>query len=277
MQQMACLALERVQGYNGHHPSLGASTGLDQHAIIIPTYNERENIRLLVEAITDLTLDSRIIIVDDNSPDGTGELADELAVEVPGVHVLHRPGKLGLGTAHIAGMKAALAAGMAYILTMDADFSHHPRYLPDLLTALERFDLVIGSRYAPGGGTLYCTAPRKALSRGANLFARAVLSLHAGDATAGFRGYRRAVLESIALDEIVSNGYSFLIEMLYRCQRRGWSIGEVPIIFENRQRGASKISRSEIVRAMQTVVRLGWERMGGRDGTLPLASRGEEL
>jgi dolichol-phosphate mannosyltransferase len=158
---------------------------------------------------------------------------------------------------------------------MDADFSHHPRYVPDVLAALERFDVVIGSRYVPGGGTLYCTAPRKALSRGANLFARTVLSLQAGDTTAGFRGYRRVVLESIALDEIVSNGYSFLIEMLYRCQRAGWSVGEVPIVFENRQRGASKISRSEILRAQQTVLRLGWERVGGRFGTIRAISTGE--
>jgi dolichol-phosphate mannosyltransferase len=248
---------------------------LDSHAVVIPTYNERENISLLVEGILDLGLNSQIIIVDDNSPDGTGELADELAAQHPGVRVIHRPGKLGLGTAHITGMKAALEGGMASILTMDADFSHHPRHIADMLAALERFDVVIGSRYVPGGGTLYCTAPRKALSRGANLFARAVLSLHAGDATAGFRAYRRAVLESIALDEIVSNGYSFLIEMLYRCQRQGWRVGEVPIVFENRQRGASKISKTEILKAMQTVVRLGWERVGGRVRTVPLISERE--
>jgi len=242
---------------------------LDRHAVIIPTYNERENLGLLVEGILSLELDTQVIIVDDNSPDGTGELADELAAQHPGIRALHRPGKMGLGTAHIAGMKAALDAGMSYVLTMDADFSHHPRYIPSLLVGLEYLDVVIGSRYVPGGDTLYCTAPRKALSRGANLFARTVLSLHAGDATAGFRGYRRAVLESIGLDEIVSNGYSFLIEMLYRCQRQGWRIGEVPIVFENRQRGASKISKSEIGRAMQTVVRLGWERFGGRRSSQP--------
>ena len=244
---------------------------MSTHAIIIPTYNERENILLLVEKVVDLGLDSQVIIVDDNSPDGTGQLADQLAAEHAGVSVIHRSGKLGLGTAHIAGMKAALASGAANILTMDADFSHHPHFIPDLLAALERFDLVIGSRYVPGGGTRYCTAPRKALSRGANLVARTVLSLGAGDATAGFRGYRREVLESIALDEIVSNGYSFLIEMLYRCQRRGWSVGEVPIIFENRQRGASKISRTEILRAMQTVLLLGGERFKPRAAPSPPA------
>jgi glycosyltransferase involved in cell wall biosynthesis len=244
---------------------------LNSHAVIIPTYNERENIGLLVGDIVELGLDSQVIIVDDNSPDGTGELADELANQYAGITVIHRPGKMGLGTAHIAGMKAALDKGVAQILTMDADFSHHPRYIPDVLAALERFDLVIGSRYLPGGGTLYCTAPRRALSRGANLFARTVLSLRAGDTTAGFRGYRRAVLASIALDEIVSNGYSFLIEMLYRCQRKGWRVGEVPIIFENRQRGASKISKTEIFKAMQTVVRLGGERFANRLSTVPPA------
>jgi dolichol-phosphate mannosyltransferase len=248
-------------------PSWRTARRLSRHAIIIPTYNERENIAPLVEQIVNLGIDSHVVIVDDNSPDGTGRLADELAAQHDGVDVIHRAGKLGLGTAHIAGMKAALDQGMDAILTMDADFSHHPRYIPDLLAALDRFHVVIGSRYVPGGGTRYCTLPRKALSHGANLFARTVLSLGAGDATAGFRGYRREVLESIALDDIVSNGYSFLIELLYRCQRQGWSVGEVPIIFENRQRGASKISRAEILRAMQTVVRLGGERIGPKPAT----------
>jgi glycosyltransferase involved in cell wall biosynthesis len=244
-------------------PTNEGEAGLETHTLIIPTYNERENIRPLVEGIVGLHLGSRIIVVDDNSPDGTGRLADELATTYPCLTVLHRPGKLGLGTAHIAGMKAALAGGTDHVLTMDADFSHHPCYLPGLLAALARYDVVVGSRYVPGGGTAYCTLPRKALSRGANLFAHVVLGLNTGDATAGFRGYRRAVLESIALDQIVSNGYSFLIEMLYRCQRQGWRIGEIPIRFENRQRGASKISKTEIVKAMQTVLRLGWERARG--------------
>jgi len=234
---------------------------LNTSAIIIPTYNERENIELLVGEILNLATESQIFVVDDNSPDGTGDLAEGLAARQPSIHVIHRPGKMGLGTAHIAGMKAALSNGASQIITMDADFSHHPRYIPDMLAALVEFDVVIGSRYTSGGGTLYCTALRKALSRGANLFARIMLSLQAGDATAGFRGYRRSVLESIALDEIQSNGYSFLIEMLYRCQQGGWSIGEVPIVFENRQRGASKISRTEIVKAMQTVARLSRERL----------------
>jgi dolichol-phosphate mannosyltransferase len=248
---------------------------LNRHAVIIPTYNERENIGLLVEEILNLGLDSQVIVVDDNSPDGTGQLVDDLASQHSGVQVIHRPGKLGLGTAHIAGMKAALAGDASAILTMDADFSHHPRYIPELLAALEQFDVVIGSRYVPGGGSLYCSMPRKALSRGANLFARTALSLQAGDATAGFRGYRRAVLEAIALDAIVSDGYSFLIEMLYRCQRKGWLVGEVPIVFENRQWGASKISKSEILKAMQTVVRLSWERFVKWVGRTPAMANGE--
>lgn len=235
---------------------------------MIPTYNERENIALLVGEINNLGLGSRIVIVDDNSPDGTGRVADELAELYPKVTVVHRPSKLGLGTAHIAGMHAALKRNTACVLTMDADFSHSPRYIPEILAKLDRCDVVIGSRYVPGGGTLYCTAPRRGLSRGANLFARAVLGLEAGDATAGFRGYRRMVLESIALDEIVSDGYSFLIEMLFYCQRMGWRIGEVPILFENRQRGASKISKAEIFKAMLTVVRLGWMRLGNRLGEM---------
>jgi dolichol-phosphate mannosyltransferase len=239
---------------------------LDKHAIVIPTYNEGENINQLVKDIVELELDSQMIIVDDNSPDGTGQLADQLAAKYTGINVLHRAGKLGLGTAHIAGIKIALDHGADYIVTMDADFSHHPRYIPDVLAALDQFDVIIGSRYVQGEGTRYCTAPRKALSRCANLVARTVLSLEASDATAGFRGYRRAVLESIPLDEIVSEGYSFLVELLYHCQRQGWRVGEVPIIFENRQRGASKISKTEIFKAMQTVGRLGRERVGVRLG-----------
>ena len=157
-------------------------------------------------------------------------------------------------------MKRALAEGADQILTMDADFSHHPRYIPDLLSRLPDCDLVIGSRYVQGGGTLYCTASRRALSRGANYVARTLLKLEAGDATAGFRAYRRSVLESLELDEIESDGYSFLIEVLYRCQQQGWRVGEVPIIFENRQRGASKISKTEIYKAVQTVLQLSLER-----------------
>lgn len=229
-------------------------------AVVIPTYNERENIALLIGELTTFAPDLTIVVVDDNSPDGTGKILDEIAARDARVQPLHRPAKLGLGTAHIAGMKWALAHQAEPILTMDADFSHAPRFVPDMLSAAKKYDVVIGSRYVPGGGTLQCTLPRRTLSRGANLFARTLLGLDAGDTTAGFRAYRRPVLESIPLDEIFSNGYSFLIEMLYQCQKHGWQVGEVPIIFENRQRGKSKISRQEIAKAMGTVLRLRMEK-----------------
>lgn len=229
-------------------------------AVIIPTYNERENIALLIGDLHKYTPDLHIVVVDDNSPDGTGQILDDLATRDARVMPLHRSGKLGLGTAHIAGMKYAIAHAYEPILTMDADFSHDPKFVPDLLRATQKYDVVIGSRYVPGGGTLNCTFARKILSRGANLFARTMLGLDATDTTAGFRSYRRAVLESIALDDIKSNGYSFLMEMLYQCQKHGWRVGEVPIIFKDRFMGQSKISRQEIYKAMGTVVRLRIEK-----------------
>lgn len=240
-------------------------------AVIIPTYNESENIPLLIEGLSLAAPELVIIVVDDNSPDGTGKMVDALAARDPRILPLHRPAKLGLGTAHIMGMKFALSRGFEPILTMDADFSHSPRFVPDMLRAAQKFDLVIGSRYVPGGGTLNCTMPRKALSRGANMFARTMLGLDATDTTAGFRAYRRAVLESIALDTIVSNGYSFLMELLYECQKQGWRVGEIPILFENRTRGSSKISHQEIYRAMGTVMRLYFEK--GRLATPAIHSR----
>ena len=233
--------------------------------VIVPTYNEAENIRLLAVDILSLPVAVDILVVDDHSPDGTGEIADALAARHPTVHVLHREGKLGLGTAYIAGFKYALAHGYDRIMTMDADFSHHPRHIPAVIEKSQaEADLVIGSRYVRGGGTQGCTLPRKVLSWGANAFAKVMLGLQAMDCTAGFRCYRREVLESIDLDAIFSDGYSFLIEMLYRCQRLGWRVGEVPILFENRRRGASKISRREIWKALYTVLRLAKERVSSR-------------
>ncbi len=230
-------------------------------AVIIPTYNESDNIEALAKEILALGDITEIIIVDDNSPDGTGEIADELAKVYRGVKVIHRPAKLGLGTAHIAGFKEALALGADCIVTMDADLSHHPSYIPDLIAKSRIAHLVIGSRYVDGGGTMHWGLRRQILSRGANTFARLALGLSAHDCTAGFRCYRREVLESIELDEIFSNGYSFLIEMLYKCQRKGWEIGEVPVIFEDRRHGASKISHREIFKALYTVLCLVWERV----------------
>lgn len=229
--------------------------------VIVPTYNERDNIDILLDELLGLPVNVSVINVDDNSPDGTGQSSDRWAARYPDrVMVVHRAGKLGLGTAYIAGFKRALENGFDRIMTMDADFSHHPRYIPSMLDLSRECDLVIGSRYVPGGGTLNCSAKRKALSRGANTFAKVLLGLKAQDCTAGFRCYRREVLRSIDVDSILSNGYSFLIEMIFYVQRRGYAIGEVPIIFEDRRRGASKISQNEVYRALQTVQRLSVRR-----------------
>lgn len=240
-------------------------------AIIIPTYNERENLADLVRQILALPIAGlRVIVVDDGSPDGTGALADELARQDGRVEVIHRTGKLGLGTAYIAGFRRAAALGTERVLTMDADFSHHPRYIPDILRAADTHDIVIGSRYVPGGGTRHWGWERVLLSWGANTFARTLLGLRAHDCTAGFRCYRRAVLDSINLDAIFSNGYSFLIELLATCERQGWRVGEVPILFADRQRGASKISRQEIFKALYTVLRL---RLHGSGAPRPYLAR----
>ena len=234
--------------------------------VIVPTYNEAENIERLVSEILGQPAPLDVVVVDDNSPDGTGDIADALAAEHERVSVVHRAGKLGLGTAYIAGFKRALGQGYGYAITMDADFSHNPRYLPGLLGLMADHDLGIGSRYVSGGGARGCTRPRIFISKGANAFARFMLGLKAHDCTAGFRCYKAEVLEAIGLDTIFSSGYSFLVEMVTRCERRGYSVGEVPIIFDNRQLGASKISRKEIYKSFYTIFRLRfaflpWDRM----------------
>ncbi|MCB0045925.1 MAG: polyprenol monophosphomannose synthase [Caldilineaceae bacterium] len=239
----------------------------NQTLMIVPTYNERENLARLVERLRALPEDVHVLIVDDNSPDGTGAIADALAAQDPGVHVIHRAGKLGLGTAYKAGFAFGLARPYAYLCTMDADFSHSPESLPDLLRkAEEGYDLVVGSRYVPGGRVVGSTRLRKFISYGANWLAHRALGVTIRDCTAGFRCYRRAVLESIDLERIFSSGYSFLIEMAYYVQRAGFTCAEVPITFVNRTEGASKISKSEIYRAFYTLVRLRtsvlpWERV----------------
>jgi glycosyltransferase involved in cell wall biosynthesis len=237
-------------------------------AVIIPTYNESDNIERLVGEIRALLIDARVVVVDDNSPDGTGKLVDALSARDACVHAVHRPAKLGLGTAHIAGIRRAFALDCDPIFTMDADFSHNPRYIPNLLVGLEKFDVVIGSRYVSGGGMQDRSIKLRVVSWGANLFARTMLGLKAHDCTAGFRAYRRPVLESIDLDRVFSNGYSFLIEMLFLCQARGWHIGEVPITYEDRRAGTSKISRAEIYKATYTVLRLTYRRLRMTKDTL---------
>ena len=231
-------------------------TTLADCTVVIPTYNERENISPLLPQILAQPR-FRVLVVDDNSPDGTAEVVAGIAAAEPRVGLLSRSGKLGLGTAYIAGFRRALAEGAAYICEMDADFSHDPGYLPALLEAAEtRYDLALGSRYVHGGGTTDWGLLRKIISLGGNLYARSILGLPVMDATGGFRCYRRQVLEAINLDDIHSNGYSFQIELVYRALRAGFRIGEVPIIFPDRRVGQSKMSRRIVIEALVTVWRL---------------------
>jgi dolichol-phosphate mannosyltransferase len=234
-----------------------------KRVVIVPTYNERENIERLTRELLALPVLPDVIVVDDNSPDGTGELGDRLAEESGGrVWVIHRAGKQGLGTAYLAGFDLAVTRGAELVCTMDADFSHNPRYVPAMVDKIaEGYDLVIGSRYVRGGGATGCQLRREVFSWAANSFARLLLSLRAHDTTAGFRCYRREVLERIPVNEIKASGYSFLIEMLYRVQRAGFRVGEVPIVFENRRLGKSKISQNEVTKALGTVLRLAWRRL----------------
>lgn len=225
--------------------------------VIIPTYNEAENIAPLVDSLLALQLGLHVLVVDDNSPDGTGQIVDDLAAaHQPAVWVLHRAGKLGLGTAYTAGFEFALERGYERIVTMDADFSHNPRYVPSLIELTKNYDLGIGSRYVPGGGVRLWGLHRRLLSRGANFFARALLGLQARDCTAGFRCYQAEVLRLVDPASIGADGYSYLVEMLWRVHRAGFRVGETPIVFTDRRRGASKISRNEIFKAGSTVLRL---------------------
>jgi dolichol-phosphate mannosyltransferase len=203
------------------------------------------------------------VAVDDNSPDGTAEIVANRADERR-VVLLRRPAKLGLGSAHLAGFERAVSGGFDPILSMDADFSHHPRDVPALLRLSREHDVVIGSRYVPGGGTRNCSLGRRVLSRTANEVARHALGLRAADCTAGFRCYRRAVVESLLDMHIVANGYSFLVEVLFRAQRLGYTVAEVPILFVDRALGTSKISKQEVWRAVATVFRLTAQRPWSR-------------
>lgn len=230
--------------------------------IIIPTYNEKENLGPLLEAIYEIRPDIHVLVVDDNSPDGTGQLLAEWA-EAPQyegrLFLLRRAGKLGLGTAYIAGFRWALARSYRRILEMDADFSHNPRYLPDLLAAAEEADLVLGSRYVPGGGVKNWGFWRRFLSRGGSLYARVLLGLPYQDLTGGFKCFRREVLETLDLGAVRSNGYSFQIELTYRAHCKGFKIKEVPIVFEDREVGKSKMSKHIFLEAVLMVWKLRME------------------
>src|SRR5512137_1762469 len=194
-----------------------------------------------------------VLVVDDNSPDGTGRIADELAAADPRVHVLHRAGKEGLGKAYLAAFAWALARDYGLVLEMDCDFSHDPKYLPGMLAAAEEADLVLGSRYVPGGGTVNWGAMRKVISRGGSLYARTILGLSVRDLTGGFKCFRREVLEGIDLPSVQCSGYAFQIELTYRAVRRGFRVKEVPIVFVDRRVGQSKMSRRIVLEALGKV------------------------
>ncbi|MBP7652715.1 polyprenol monophosphomannose synthase [Candidatus Dependentiae bacterium] len=227
--------------------------------VVIPTYNEKENIYKLIDLIVNLDYEFNVCIVDDNSPDGTSGIVEQMKKEhlkKEQIHLIKRTGKLGLGTAYKTGIKYGLSNGFEIIFTMDADFSHHPKYLPDFLVKLKENDIVIGSRYVPGGGTVNWGMHRKILSGSANLFAKFMLGLKSNDNTAGYRGYHKKVFDKVNLDIILSEGYSFLVEMIFRCSQQNFLIGETPIIFVDREKGSSKISKQEIFKAIKTIFRL---------------------
>jgi dolichol-phosphate mannosyltransferase len=224
--------------------------------VIVPTYNERANLPVLLAGLMEHA-GVRVLVVDDQSPDGTGDIADALAREYPGrVDVLHRTGRRGLGRSYIDGIKQAIAQPVDYICQMDADLSHDPQHLPDLLAAASRADVVLGSRYVPGGAVANWPLRRRLLSRFANLYIRTVTRLGAHDCTSGYRCWRRGVLASLPLDRFFSDGYSFLVEMLFVASRRGCQIAEVPITFVERREGKSKISNAVLLESAITPWRL---------------------
>lgn len=226
-----------------------------QVMVVIPTYNECENMEKIAEAVLSQPVDVHVAIVDDNSPDGTGEIADALSVRNERVHVIHRQGKMGLGSAYITGFKYALQQGAQYVFEMDADFSHDPAYIPSLLEAARATDVVVGSRYVSGGGTENWGLVRQLISRGGSLYARVILGMPIWDLTGGFNCWRRDVLEAVDLDAVTSNGYAFQIEMKYRAFRRGFRLVEVPIVFVDRRVGESKMSGSIVREALWKVWR----------------------
>jgi dolichol-phosphate mannosyltransferase len=229
--------------------------------VILPTYNEAENLERIAGAVLEnLPASGRVLIVDDNSPDGTGQIADRLAASKESIAVLHRKVKEGLGPAYLAGFHVALEAGAERIIEMDADFSHDPAFLPRLIEATERADLAIGSRYVPGGGVTEWGAVRRFISRGGSAYARIALGLPIRDLTGGFKCFRREVLEAINLDTIEARGYAFQVETTYRAIRAGFRVVEVPIVFQDRRDGTSKMTKAIVAEAMWRVPAMRFRR-----------------
>jgi dolichol-phosphate mannosyltransferase len=222
--------------------------------VVVPTYNERVNLPLVVPAILHQDPRLEVLVVDDNSPDGTGQLANELAASTPRVHVMHRPGKSGLGKAYVAGFQWALERNYDLIFEMDADFSHDPRFLSDFVRAINEADVVIGSRYRTGVNVINWPISRLLLSIGANQYARWITGLPLADSTGGFKCFRREVLQSIDLEKVRSNGYSFQIEMSFRAWKKGFRLKEIPIVFTDRVEGQSKMNK----RIMREAIWMVW-------------------
>jgi dolichol-phosphate mannosyltransferase len=248
--------------------------------VVIPTYNEAENVERIVRAVAAelgrlVPHDYCILVVDDRSPDGTGAIADELARRLAEVEVLHRMAKSGLGRAYLAGFERALAGGAQLVVEMDADFSHNPKYLGDLLAAAERADLVLGSRYVDGGGVRGWGLSRRLISRGGGLYARIILGVRVHDLTGGFKCIRRRVLETIDLDSISADGYVFQIEVTYRALRAGFSVREIPIVFHDRTAGHSKMSARIAAEALWLVPQLRRARAAATTRLANLAASGE--
>ncbi len=239
------------------------SDGRRDALVCLPTYNEKDNVGPITEAILAATPDVDVLVIDDNSPDGTGDRADAIAAREPRVKVLHRKGKEGLGKAYLAGFAWALERGYERILEMDADFSHDPKYLPGMLEASREADLVLGSRNVPGGGTVNWGIGRKVISRGGSLYARTILGIGVRDLTGGFKCFRRKVLESIDLPTVECSGYAFQIELTYRALRRGFRVVEIPIVFVDRRVGQSKMSKRIVLEAMTKVWSIRRSRLPG--------------
>ena len=233
--------------------------------IVTPTYNERDNLAAFLDGVFEVLPEAHCLVVDDASPDGTGALADQIAKQDPRVKVLHRPGKLGLGSAYLDAFRRGIAEGYDLLFEMDTDLSHDPRYLPDFLEAFAAgADLVIGSRNVPGGGVEGWGVGRHVLSKGGSLYSRMLLGIDIRDLTSGYKGFRREVLEAIELDEVRSEGYSFQIELTYRALLRGYRVHEVPIVFVDRRAGQSKMSRKIFAEAVMMVPKLRLAALRGK-------------
>lgn len=233
--------------------------------IVTPTYNERDNLEPFLEGVFEVLPDAHVLVVDDASPDGTGRLADEMAAEDPRIHVLHRAGKMGIGSAYIEAFGWGLRHGYEVLFEMDTDLSHDPRYLPDFLQAVaEGADVVIGSRNIPGGGVEGWGLGRHVLSRGGSLYSRTILGLGIHDLTSGYKAFRREVLQAIDLSQVRSEGYSFQIELTYRAVKNGFRIAEVPIVFVDRRAGQSKMSKRIFAEAVVMVWKLRFDALRNR-------------